>query len=101
MLRDNHSCLEAIPYYRKGREKYNAYFNFYTAQLHLILLSNVDSIDRRNSLVETIGKELDEANYLGPPAKTSSLLRVGDTWQRHRDRLRLLKAQFDAEKSRS
>jgi hypothetical protein len=101
MLRNNHYCLEAVPYYRKDREKYNAYFNLYTAQLHLILLSTVDSIDRRNSLVETIGKELDEANYLGPPAKTSSLLPVGDTWQRHRDRLKLLKAQLDAEKSRS
>src|SRR5260370_13590217 len=88
MLRDNHDCLEAVPYYENNEDKYNAYFNVYLAQLTLIKLSKVHS-DRRNSLIETIDRELDEANYIGPAEKPSSLLSVGDPWQPHRERLRL------------
>jgi hypothetical protein len=99
-IRDDHSCIERVPSYREFREQYKAYFNLYTAQLRIMLLSSENNSNRRNSLIDTIGRELEEATRFGPVGKSHSLLAVGDIWERHRVRLTLLKGQLEEEKNR-
>jgi hypothetical protein len=90
-IRDNHGCFERVPYYQDEHEQYASYFKLYTAQLRLIQLDSVHKADLRGSLIEKIGQELEEADHFGTAAGTLTLLLPKDTWDKHRDHLKLLR----------
>jgi Protein of unknown function (DUF2934) len=99
-IRDNHACIERIPSYFAHRSEYTSYFNLYTAQLRLALLAGERNVTRRKSLIETIGQELEEADHFGAGKNTHTLLAPNDIWERHRVRLKLLRAQLENETRR-
>jgi hypothetical protein len=95
-IRDNRGCLERVKAYRDSDKQYTSYFRLYTAQLRFNLLASENKTDRcKSSLIETIERELDQADQFGVPVIERTLLPASDIWEAHRVRLRFLREQLE------
>jgi hypothetical protein len=93
-IRDTPNCYSGTEDYDGNSPQYAAYFNLYTAQLRLSLLSRADDAENRR-LIGRIRSELLVASQFGPGSRASELLAPVDQWERHRARLKLLREEVD------